>query len=321
VVSIVAVTEPVIVSREYVQRAMAEDARRAMAEHARFATVADPRLGPRDPYHVLQLASCRNPSFALAFEDRLDSSCLGEVDVVPARVDGQEWHRVLLGCFTTPAAARELIESMKGSRLVGAAEVVADGIATTAGDDQLPALHAPAGARPAAGAPPKRYVLQIASFKDVERAHRLQLRIEAGMRPTAEVVPSHVFGKVWNRVLLGSFPEPWMAREMAHEFDDALVIDVATLQSSASPHGEAFPTSYSIQVAAFHDPDRARRLEQSLLASVDEVIEIVPVQVSGRTWNRVYVGRFASRPEAESAAEGIAPLTGTDAAVFIRPRS
>ena len=75
------------------------------------------------------------------------------------------------------------------------------------------------------------------------------------------------------------------------------------------------------QVAAFNDPDRARRFEQSLLASVNEVIEIVPVQVSGRTWNRVYVGRFASRLEAESAAEGIAPLTGTDAAVFIRPRS
>ena len=76
---------------------------------------------------------------------------------------------------------------------------------------------------------------------------------------------------------------------------------------SQSPQAGSGPVRYSVQVASFATESSARALKAELDRRVVGV-HIVNAPVSGETYYRVRVGNFASRTEAQVAAERLAGL-------------
>jgi tetratricopeptide (TPR) repeat protein len=68
-------------------------------------------------------------------------------------------------------------------------------------------------------------------------------------------------------------------------------------------------SSYTIQVGSFGTPENARKLRKRMSEYFDSV-RIVTARVSGRTYHRVRIGRFASRAKAEAFAQERVSPTG-----------
>jgi hypothetical protein len=62
---------------------------------------------------------------------------------------------------------------------------------------------------------------------------------------------------------------------------------------------------YTLHVASFLDPDRATRLRGTLEVDFGRQVEIVPTEVHGQLWHRVYMGRFRSRDKARDVADSL----------------
>jgi len=89
----------------------------------------------------------------------------------------------------------------------------------------------------------------------------------------------------------------------------------ASRPSSAAPDGRGF----TIQLAAYPSPKEADELVASLRAAgFDEAFYQV-AKVNSRTWYRVRVGLYGSRPEAESAAGRLAGVSPYDPYITTHP--
>jgi cell division septation protein DedD len=84
---------------------------------------------------------------------------------------------------------------------------------------------------------------------------------------------------------------------------------------SEAPKGRGF----TIQLAAYPSPKEADELVASLRSAGFEEAFYQVAKVNGRTWYRVRVGIYGSRPEAESAAGRLAGVSPYDPYITTHP--
>ena len=289
---------------------------------------SEPRAAPDEAYHTLQMASSRNAVFANLFGDRLRSSALHAVDVVPTKVRGGTWYRVYVGCFRSSGAARHVIDEAQETRLVGASGVIEAAVVYAGPVDALqdyvngwPASSTAGATSDSETCTMPYYSLQVASFRDESRARVLEQRIESTLREGCDVVPSHVFGRRWNRIYVGRFPSAWMARELADGLKHALIVERRDAETGDRFGSGATSTFYSVQLASFRDTARARRFHSRMQSTVRQEIEMVTAQVSGATWHRILLGRYPTAAAARAAARRFGTPPSLEIPAVIRERS
>jgi cell division septation protein DedD len=112
-------------------------------------------------------------------------------------------------------------------------------------------------------------------------------------------------------------PEPERVTEAAEvpEPPVAEADEGAARSTSDAPKGKGF----TIQLAAYPSPKEADELVASLRAAGFDEAFYQFAKVNGRTWYRVRVGIYRSRPEAESAAGRLAGVSPYDPYITTHP--
>ncbi|MCM3567351.1 SPOR domain-containing protein [Neobacillus mesonae] len=137
-----------------------------------------------------------------------------------------------------------------------------------------------------------------------------------GMKP--EIVTAQISGKTWYRVRVEAFssrpPADTLLNKMEKAgYDDAFI--VIENGKAADNQGQS-GTSFEVMVGSFtskaNAEDRAAELKKMGMKP-----EIVTAQISGKTWYRVRVGAFSSRPPADTLLNKMEKAGYDDAFIVI----
>jgi cell division septation protein DedD len=253
---------------------------------------------------AIQLAAVGRLDRAQALVEDLRALGFDAFILQPPAAGGDEFYRVRVGIYANRGIAEQAVDALKISL-------------------EQPAVIVPAA--PRAATP---YRVQAAAVRDGGQARALADRLAQAGHPAYIVGPGPGAADMLHRVRVGTYPTREAAQRAADEIgkligDRAWVTQdqpaprapaarrapVATPQPPAPAATAAGP--FVLQVAALGSAERAEALAGRIAQLGYAPVAVSPQVSGGVTLHRVRVGGFATRDEADRAADALEKALGT----------